>query len=78
MNPTRLLTALLSFAALGFAIVGMSGVTLSLLNLIDESQTGGWPLWQSLPLAILGVAGFLFCLVKVIRGVHEEVPRTPE
>jgi TRAP-type C4-dicarboxylate transport system permease small subunit len=66
------------FAALAFAIVGMSGVTLSLLNLIDDTQTGGWPLWQSLPLAILGVAGFLFCLVKVIRGVHEEVPRTPE
>ena len=42
------------FAALGFAILGMSGVTLSLLNLIDDSQTGGWPLWQSLPMAAVG------------------------
>ncbi|MFZ5505900.1 MAG: hypothetical protein ACOY7P_10500 [Pseudomonadota bacterium] len=62
------------FAALGFAIVGMSGVTLSLLNLIDESQTGGWPLWQSLIMTAVGVAGFLFCLIKVIRGVREETP----
>jgi hypothetical protein len=66
------------FAALGFAIFGMSGVTLSLLNLIDDSQSGGWPLWQSLPMALIGAAGFVFCLVKVIRGVHEEVPRTPK
>ncbi len=63
------------FAALGFAIVGMSGVTLSLLNLIDETQAGGWPLWQSLPMTAIGAAGFLFCLVKVIRGVREEAPR---
>lgn len=66
------------FAALAFAIVGMSGITLSLVNVIDDSHNGGWPLWQSLPLALLGVAGFLFCLRKVIRGVHEELPRTPE
>jgi hypothetical protein len=65
------------FAALGFAIVGMSGVTLSLLNLIDESQTGGWPLWQSLIMTAVGVAGFLFCLIKVIRGVREETPPAP-
>lgn len=60
-----------------FAIVGMSGVTLSLLNLIDESQTGGWPLWQSLIMTAVGVAGFLFCLIKVIRGVREETPPAP-
>ena len=58
------------FAALGFAILGMSGVTLSLLNLIDDSQTGGWPLWQSLPMAVVGAGGFLFCLIRVIRGVR--------
>lgn len=66
------------FAALGFAIVGMSGVTLTLLNLIDASEAGGWPLWLSLPMAAIGAAGFIFCLVKVIRGVHEEVQHTPE
>lgn len=65
------------FAALGFAIVGMSGVTLSLLNLIDATQTGDWSLWQSLIMAAIGAGGFLFCLVKVIRGVREEVPRAP-
>ena len=37
------------FAALAFAIVGMSGITLSLVNVIDDSHNGGWPLWQSLP-----------------------------
>lgn len=66
------------FAALAFAILGMSGVTLSLLNLIDESQTGGWPLWQTLPMAGAGAAGFLFCLVKVIKGVREEPSHTPQ
>jgi hypothetical protein len=35
-------------------------------------------LWQTLPMAAIGAAGFLFCLVKVIRGVREEVPHTPE
>jgi TRAP-type C4-dicarboxylate transport system permease small subunit len=64
------------FAALAFAIFGMSGVTLSLLNLIDDSQTGGWPLWQTLPMAGIGAAGFLFCLVKVIRGLRAEPDET--
>ncbi len=64
------------FSALGFAIVGMSGVTLSLLNLIDASEAGGWPLWQSLGMTAIGSTGFILCLIRVIRGVREEEPRT--
>lgn len=60
------------FAALGSAIVGMSGITLSLLTLITGEPTGGWPLWQSLPMALAGSLGFVFCLTRVIRGVRRE------
>lgn len=63
------------FAALGFAILGMSGVTFSLLNLIDPSEAGNWPLWQSLGMVAIGAAGFITCLIRVIRGVGEEQPR---
>ena len=65
------------FAALAFAIVGMSGTMLSLLNLIDDSQTGGWALWQTVLMALVGSAGFIACLIRVIRGVRDEEPRTP-
>lgn len=63
------------FAALGFAILGMSGVTLSLLNLIDPSEAGDWPLWQSLGMVVIGTVGFITCLIRVIRGVGEEQTR---
>ncbi|MBL8483747.1 MAG: hypothetical protein JNJ60_16240 [Rhodocyclaceae bacterium] len=55
--------------AIAAAVLAMWGLTLTLINLAGDMPVPGRPLWLTLAMLAVGTAGFLVCLVRLIRAV---------